>query len=257
MKVVFLTSKNSHGAALLTSLKTHNILITAILIEKGSLASLMAGSQRNLSRYGVRRVVSKMWRKVRRRIRPAKRHEWRKDAYYREFSNRVITVDDFNSEACRSVLEQIQPDIMVLGGTRIFRDPILSIPRICTLNAHPGLLPAYRGVDVIPWAILNGDDIGVTIHCVDRGVDTGQICRSEKIAIEPGDTLVTLKHKSQRVAGRLMAETVHAILDSGKVETQPNPANSGKQYYRMDQKTRKQAERQLEIRKKALSNPVA
>jgi methionyl-tRNA formyltransferase len=51
--------------------------------------------------------------------------------------------------------------LILLGGARILKRPILECARLAVLNAHPGLLPAYRGVDVIPWALHNGDPVGV------------------------------------------------------------------------------------------------
>lgn len=52
---------------------------------------------------------------------------------------------------------EIKPDIIVLGGSSIIRENIIKIPKIGILNAHPGLLPKYREVDVIQWAIYNVD----------------------------------------------------------------------------------------------------
>lgn len=64
------------------------------------------------------------------------------------------TVDNYNSQNCREALGVCGPDLVVLGGTRILRPPVLAIPPRGTINAHPGLLripcgsqrPPCRGV---------------------------------------------------------------------------------------------------------------
>lgn len=46
-----------------------------------------------------------------------------------------------------------------------------------TVNAHPGRLPDYRGLDAPLWALADGEPsaVGSTLHLVDEGIDTGAI----------------------------------------------------------------------------------
>jgi methionyl-tRNA formyltransferase len=44
------------------------------------------------------------------------------------------------------------------------------------INIHNSVLPKYRGIAPIEWALKNGElTHGVTIHCMDDGIDTGAI----------------------------------------------------------------------------------
>lgn len=43
------------------------------------------------------------------------------------------------------------------------------------VNLHPSLLPIHPGLGSIGAAYAAGDDIGVTVHEVDEGVDTGKV----------------------------------------------------------------------------------
>ena len=53
------------------------------------------------------------------------------------------------------------------------------------VNIHPSLLPKYKGLNAIKQAIDNNDnELGVTIHYVDAGMDTGEIIDQDKITIE-------------------------------------------------------------------------
>jgi len=121
-----------------------------------------------------------------------------------------------------------------LGGARIIKENIISIPKIGILNAHPGLLPKYRGVDVILWSIYNGDDIGVTIHFIDKGVDTGTICRKKIIEIEKNDSIKTIREKAINISAELMVKVVKEIIQNKEIKTIDNKKEDGKQYYKMN-----------------------
>ena len=71
------------------------------------------------------------------------------------------TVANHNDAACRSRLADLQPELPVLGGTRILRPPLLGIARRGTVNAHPGLLPQLRGSSSVGWA---GGGSGRGVH---------------------------------------------------------------------------------------------
>src|SRR5436309_2693224 len=47
--------------------------------------------------------------------------------------------------------------------------------RLGILNAHIGVLPAYRGMNVAEWAALEGGSVGCSVHFIDTGIDTGPI----------------------------------------------------------------------------------
>ena len=74
-------------------------------------------------------------------------------------------------------LSGYRPDLLVIYGFNWILPPeVFRLPRFGTINIHPGLLPRYRGPAPVHWAIRNGDpEIGVSIHRVDEGVDTGPI----------------------------------------------------------------------------------
>jgi folate-dependent phosphoribosylglycinamide formyltransferase PurN len=141
-------------------------------------------------------------------------------------------------------LKQLAPDLVVLVGADIVPAPVLAVPRLGTINAHYGLLPAYRGMNVTEWSILRGDPVGVTIHLVDPGVDTGDILLREEIAIEPGETFATLRRKHQEVAARLLVRAALQLRD-GTADPRPQLPEQGRQYYRMHPSLRRAAEARL------------
>jgi methionyl-tRNA formyltransferase len=68
-------------------------------------------------------------------------------------------------------------DLLVsMSFDQIFRDAIRGAAPLGCINCHAGALPFYRGRNVLNWALINGEPrIGVTVHHVDDGIDTGDI----------------------------------------------------------------------------------
>lgn len=95
------------------------------------------------------------------------------------FTNNVFKVPSVNDEACKHLLLQIQPDIVVVNGTRIIKKDILQSTNAVFINMHMGITPWYRGSHGGYWACRNNDveNFGTTIHLVDAGVDTGTVLK--------------------------------------------------------------------------------
>jgi methionyl-tRNA formyltransferase len=119
-------------------------------------------------------------------------------------------VPNHNKKACRLLLEELKPDLGVLGGTRIIRDRILMVPKDGMLNAHPGLLPDVRGSASPAWSVYYDIPIGSTCHFIDPGIDTGDIVGKREIPIHKGDTYEKLCWLTLVEAGTLMTEAVTA-----------------------------------------------
>ncbi len=145
---------------------------------------------------------------------------------------------------CLERLRAIAPDVIVLAGADIVPRAVLEIPAIGTLNGHYGLLPRYRGMNVTEWSIFHDDPVGVTIHYVDRGIDTGAIVSKELIPVESGEGLEDLRRKHQQSASRQLAEACRR-LSMGHVKGVPQRASEGRQYYRMHPALRTSVERRL------------
>ena len=72
------------------------------------------------------------------------------------------------------------------------------------INLHASILPDYRGASPIQQAILNGDkETGVTAMMMDVGLDTGDIIKIEKIAIDDDMMVTTLFEQLTTCASKL------------------------------------------------------
>ena len=84
------------------------------------------------------------------------------------------------------ILRQLEPHLLVsVFYDKILKPRVLEIPSLAAANVHFGLLPYNRGSMPIPWAIIDGNDPGVTMHHMDPGVDTGDIIA--QMAVPAGD----------------------------------------------------------------------
>lgn len=91
------------------------------------------------------------------------------------------------------------------------------------LNAHPSLLPRWRGAAPIQRAIMAGDEeTGVTIMRMAEGLDTGPMCLEGRGPISATTTAGNLHDSLMHLGASLMAEAL-AKLGAGKLECLPQP----------------------------------
>jgi methionyl-tRNA formyltransferase len=136
-------------------------------------------------------------------------------------------VDNHNSAVCRELLGIFNPELVVLGGTRIIHPTILTIPPKGTVNAHPGLLPELRGSSSVGWALYKDLPVGSTVHFADAGIDTGPVILRRELPVFRGETYEQIVRRVLTLSGELMAETL-ALLEAGKAEATPQDADTGK-----------------------------
>jgi methionyl-tRNA formyltransferase len=87
--------------------------------------------------------------------------------------------------------------------------PILDAPRLGCFNVHASLLPRWRGAAPIQRAIMAGDrETGVSIMRMDEGLDTGPVCKMDRIPITPLTTAQSLHDELAELGARLMVETL-------------------------------------------------
>jgi methionyl-tRNA formyltransferase len=110
-------------------------------------------------------------------------------------------------------IRNLDPDLIVVCGYKyILPGEIFNIPKFRTINIHPSYLPNYRGQHVINWAIVNGEsETGVTIHYIDKGIDTGDIIVQRKVPILFEDTASTLSDKIYLEASELLRYILNNI----------------------------------------------
>jgi phosphoribosylglycinamide formyltransferase-1 len=86
--------------------------------------------------------------------------------------------------------------IALAGFMRILSPWFVNEWRGRILNIHPSLLPKYRGLDTHARAIAAGDKAtGCSVHIVTEELDAGEVLGQAEVAIDAGDTALTLEER--------------------------------------------------------------
>jgi methionyl-tRNA formyltransferase len=103
------------------------------------------------------------------------------------------------------------------------------------LNLHISYLPWNRGADPNLWSYLEDTPKGVTIHEVDKGLDTGNIIYQEKMKERYGDTLETTYNRLTWMIETAI-EMVFPLYEKGWIIPAPQKGNGS--YHRSSDKER-------------------
>jgi phosphoribosylglycinamide formyltransferase-1 len=129
------------------------------------------------------------------------------------------------------VIKPFNPDVIILAGyMRIITDHLINlfygkrfagIPGI--LNIHPADTKDYKGMygyeyamGIKPHGLKRLKETKITVHFVDKGIDTGMIISQKAIPIFPEDTIDTLKERGLKVEHNLYSECIN-LYANGKI----------------------------------------
>ena len=135
--------------------------------------------------------------------------------YIKSYNLPEIHSRGVNTKEFKEALIRLNPDILLVGswGERITKE-IYDIPKIAAINAHPSLLPRYRGPNPYYWVIRNQEQsTGVSFHLIDGDYDTGAILAQEEIKIFPSDTGKTLKERTVLTARGVVCELLKDLSE--------------------------------------------
>lgn len=94
-------------------------------------------------------------------------------------------------------LEELKPDLIICAfWAYILKEDVIKIPPLGVINLHPGYLPFCKGKNPNVWPIIEGCPGGVTIHYIDKSIDTGDIIARKEIPVSATDTAGTYYKKT-------------------------------------------------------------
>jgi phosphoribosylglycinamide formyltransferase-1 len=89
------------------------------------------------------------------------------------------------------------------------------------INVHPGLLPAFPGLNAVEQAIEYGVKVfGVTVHFVDGGVDTGPVILQRAVELPSAREADEVLERLHEIEHELLPEAV-ALISRGAVSFDP------------------------------------
>jgi methionyl-tRNA formyltransferase len=128
---------------------------------------------------------------------------------------KVTAVPSVNDPAFARIIKELAPDLIIVNGTRIISAATLDGIKCPIINVHVGITPLYRGVHGAYWALVNNDkaNCGVTVHAIDKGIDTGAILAQDTIEVSKADNFITYPYLQFAKAIELVKKVVPAVLN--------------------------------------------
>jgi folate-dependent phosphoribosylglycinamide formyltransferase PurN len=138
---------------------------------------------------------------------------------------------NINDEPSLAQLKAWSPDFIISTNfSHYIGDRVRNLARVGAWNLHKSYLPHYRGIAPSFYALLNGEKrVGVTLHKLAKGFDTGDIIRQVELPVEPGDTVYSLNQKTSDAGGRMMAQVLEEAIAQLPAGT-PQPAGEWPNY---------------------------
>ncbi len=112
----------------------------------------------------------------------------------------VIERSDLNSKSFLSFIKKYDADLFIsVASPIIFRQELISIPKLDCINIHNAPLPKYRGMLPNFWQMYHDEKkVGITVHKIETGIDTGDIIAQFFIPVDPYETLDDLIIKTKK-----------------------------------------------------------
>ena len=135
----------------------------------------------------------------------------------------VWAVDNLQQSSTLSFLADLQPDLLVVVCFSLMFPPVLlNLPRFGCWNLHPSLLPAYRGPAPLFWQAQQGEsEVGVTLHLLDEGMDSGDIVSQHSWPWPEGITEGALDQQCAQLGGDLLEAALKQLEQTPSLPRQP------------------------------------
>ncbi len=122
----------------------------------------------------------------------------------------VRTPLNFKAEEDKAAFAALEADVaVVVAYGLLLPQAILDGTRLGCYNGHASLLPRWRGAAPIQRAIMAGDnETGMMVMKMDKGLDTGPVALTERVAITPNMSAGELHDALCDAGARLMVEAM-------------------------------------------------
>lgn len=144
------------------------------------------------------------------------------------YSIKLFPHSNINTKDYIRQLKDLNIDILLsVAANQRFKRNLLEVPRLACLNVHSALLPKYRGLDGLFWALVHGEtEVGVTVHIMNENFDDGSIVGQQAFTVNSDDTLHRLYFKAIEAGSTLISQVMDQYA-SGTVSKKPNNKEEG------------------------------
>ncbi|WP_352406585.1 methionyl-tRNA formyltransferase [Acetoanaerobium noterae] len=123
--------------------------------------------------------------------------------------------ENINSDEFLFEIQKYECDLFVsMSFNQIFKNEIINMPKMKTINCHAGKLPFYRGRNILNWALINDEkEFGITVHYMDEGIDTGDIILQRTYPINDNDSYDTLLEVAYNECANVLYDAILLIMN--------------------------------------------
>mgnify|MGYP001391692422 CR=1 FL=1 len=124
-----------------------------------------------------------------------------------------LCAENVNSAEFMRTLGEFPADLFVsMSFNQILQKEIIDLAPKGFINCHAGALPFYRGRNPLNWVLINGEDhFGITVHYVDKGIDTGDIIEQKLFPISDADDYKSLLSRAIPGCADVLLEALNKI----------------------------------------------
>ena len=145
----------------------------------------------------------------------------------------LVNFSDVNGLVAIEELVTYGCDLFIsMSFDQIMRPRMFNLPRLGTINCHAGMLPFYRGRSVLNWALINDEPtVGITVHFIDDGIDTGDIILQRHLKISDEDDYLTLLNRGSLACAEAVEDAVIALADGSACRTAQASIDAAGSYF--------------------------
>jgi len=128
-------------------------------------------------------------------------------------------------------VERVSPDVIVIYGTGIIPDAVLSKASKKALNMHTGISPDFRGAACAFWPIYEGKPelVGATVHECTSRVDGGEIYFKSNTPLFRSDSLHAVFARAAKIGAQGYVQVVEQVI-AGTLKGAAQDLTLGKEY---------------------------
>ena len=152
-------------------------------------------------------------------IRHFKTRKKKEIQYFRSPELPKCTIHDTTSEALNSIesvefLKKVKPDVVLIFGSTLIKDPLYSALPFDSVNLHLGISPRYRGAATLFWPFyfLEPNYAGSTFHHIISEPDAGNIIHQCIPILSLGDGIHDVACKTVITSSDDMMKSTSSII---------------------------------------------
>jgi len=149
-----------------------------------------------------------------------------------------IEESELNSQKTSDFIKLVNPDLVIIFGCHLIKDPLLSVLPKHSINLHGGLSPKYRGTATMFWPFyfLEPNHVGTTFHYIVSEPDAGSVIHQSTPTLEYGDKIHDVACKTIIQSAKDIIELITIFKKNNKWDIFPQKS-TGKNFLENDFRT--------------------